>query len=161
VAGEPVLAVDEIEEPIDDEKNPALARLKSQWKELVEKVGVKNKQLEAVIRDTHPKNIDEGTLVLVCKGPFHYDQLSKSENKILLEKLVEEILGSKITLVPVLPEAAVPVAPDKPSGPRAPKPLNAPQIDVKELEKEEPIVAAALKMFGGKIVEVKRNNPQK
>jgi hypothetical protein len=34
-------------------------------------------------------------------------------------------------------------------------------VDVATLEKEEPIVAAALKMFGGKIVEVKRNNPQK
>jgi DNA polymerase-3 subunit gamma/tau len=160
-AGEPVLAVDEIEDPAETGKNPELAKLKSQWTELLEKVGTQKKALQGVLVDTRPKHIDEGTLILVCKGPFHHEQLSKPENKVLVEKLLEEMLGRKINLVPVLPEGSAAAAPDKPSALRAPKPLSAPKIDVEKLEKEEPIVAAALKMFGGKIVEVKRNNPQK
>ncbi len=158
--GEPVLAVEEIEEPVDAEQSPELAKLKSQWQELLEKVGAQRASLKGVLVDTRPKKIDEGVLTLVCKGPFHHEQLSKPENKVLVEKLLEETIGRKITLVPVLPEAKA-AAPEKPKGPRAPKPLSAPQVDVEKLEKEEPIVAAALKMFGGKIVEVKRNNPQK
>ncbi len=158
--GEPVLAVDEIEDPVDAEKNPEMAKLKSQWTELLEKVGTQKKALQGVLVDTHPKHFDEGTLILVCKGPFHHEQLSKLENKMLVEKLLEELLGHKINLVPVLPEASTPAA-DKPSVLRAPKPLSAPKIDVETLEKEEPIVAAALKMFGAKIVDVKRNNPKK
>ncbi len=158
--GEPVLAVDEIEEPVEAEQNPEMAKLKSQWQEFLEKVGAQKASLKGVLVDTRPKKIDEGTLTLVCKGPFHHEQLSKPENKVFLEKLLEEVLGRKITLVPVLPESSAP-SPEKPSGPRAPKPLSAPKVDVEKLEKEEPIVAAALKMFGGKIVEVKRNNPQK
>jgi len=159
-AGEPVLAVDEIEDAVETEKNPDMAKLKSHWTELLEKVALQKKMLEGVLHGTHPKRIDENTLVLVCDGPFHHETISKPENKILVEKLLEELLGRKITIVPVLPEGA-PSSPDKPAGPRTPKPQSAPKVDVKELEKDEPIVAAALKMFGGKIVEVKRNNPQK
>lgn len=159
-AGEPVLAVDEIEEPVEAEQSPEMAKLKSQWQELLEKVGAQKAALKGVLIDTRPKKFDEGVLTLVCKGPFHHEQLSKPENKVLVEKLLEETVGRKITLVPVLSEIKAAV-PDKAKGPRAPKPLSAPQVDVEKLEKEEPIVAAALKMFGGKIVEVKRNNPQK
>lgn len=159
--GEPALAVDEIEDPAEAEKNPALATLKSQWKELLEKVGTQKKSLQGVLVDTRPKHIDEGTLVLVCKSQFHHEQLSKPENKVLVETLLQELVGRKLTLVPVLPEATAAPTAEKPSGPRAPKPLSAPKVDVEKLEKEEPIVAAAMKLFGGKIVEVKRNNPQK
>jgi len=158
--GEPVLAVDEIEDPVEAEASPEMAKLKSQWQELLEKVGAQKASLKGVLVDTRPKKIDEGTLTLVCKGPFHHEQLSKPENKVFVEKILEELIGRKINLVPVLSETKA-AAPDKPAGPRAPKPLSAPKVDVEKLEKEEPIVAAALKMFGGKIVEVKRNNPQK
>ena len=158
--GEPVLAVDEIEDAVETEKNPDMAKLKSHWTELLEKVALQKKRLESVLHGTHPKRIDEDTLVLVCDGPFHHDSVSQPENKILLEKLLEDLLGRKLNIVPVLPEGA-PSSPDKPAGPRTPKPQSAPKVDVKELEKDEPLVAAALRMFGGKIVEVKRNNPQK
>ena len=161
VPGEPVLAVDEIEDPVETEKNPEMAKLKSQWTELLEKVGAVKKALQGVLVDTRPKHIDEGTLILVCKGPFHHEQLSKPENKMLVEKLLEEMLGRKINLVPVLPEGPSNAPAEKTSVLRSPKPLSSPKIDVEKLEKEEPIVAAALKMFGAKIVDVKRNNPQK
>ncbi len=158
--GEPILAVDEIEDPVEAEKSVEMAKLKSQWTEFLEKVGAQKKALQGVLVDTRPKRIDEGTLILVCKGPFHQEQLSKPENKTLVEGLLEEMLGHKINLLPVLPEGS-PAAQDKPAALRTPKPLSAPKVDVEKLEKEEPIVAAALKMFGAKIVEVKRNNSQK
>jgi len=159
-SGEPVLAVDEIEDPLETEKNPEMAKLKSHWTELLEKVAAKKKMLEGVLKDTRPKALDGGTLVLVCMGPFHYDTLTKPENKTLVEGLLGELVGRKINLVPVLPENA-PAAADRPTGPRIPKPLAAPAVTVQQLEKEEPLVAAAVKLFGGKIVEVKRNQPQK
>jgi DNA polymerase-3 subunit gamma/tau len=156
--GEPILAVDEIEEPAD--VSPELAKLKSNWQELLEKTGAKNAQLKAVLVDTQPKSINEGTLVLWCKGPFHFDLLSKPENKVLVESVVEEMVGRKINLVPVLPAGAVKSASSEKPAVRAPKPLSAPKMDVKEMEKEEPVVAAAMKLFGAKVVEVKRNNPK-
>jgi len=161
VDSEPVLAVEEIEDPVETEKNPELAKLKSQWREFLESVAAQKKALQGVLIDTRPKSLDEGTLVLVCKGPFHQEQLSKSENKTLVEQILKDLLGRPITLVPVLAEGAAKVSETKaPAASRAPKSLVAPAVDVKELEKEEPLVAAALKMFGGKIVEVKRNNPK-
>ena len=159
--GEPTLAVDEIEDPADSGSSPELAKIKSRWREILEKVSAQKKSLEAILRDTHPKKLDEGTLVLSCLGPFHLEQMTKPENKILVEKILEEEVGRPIHLVPVL-SGPVPAGPSaKASGPRAPKSFSGPKIDEKELEKEEPIVAAAMKMFGGKIVEVKRTPPSK
>jgi len=157
--GEPVLAVDEIEEPIETDSSPEMAKLKSQWQELLEKVGAKKVALKGVLIDTRPKTIDADTLVLLCKGQFHFENLSKPENKTLVESVIEELVGRKITLVPILPASAAKNPSDKPVV-RAPKSLTAPKIDVKELEKEEPIVAATMKLFGAKVVEVKRNNPK-
>ncbi len=157
--GEPALAVDEIEDASETSSNPEFAKIKNRWREILEKVAAQKKALEAVLRDTRPKKLDEGTLVLSCLGPFHQEQMTKPENKILVEKILEEEVGRPIHLVPVLSGPAPTGTAAKPSGPRSPKPLSSPKIDEKELEKEEPIVAAALKMFGGKIVEVKRNPP--
>jgi DNA polymerase III subunit gamma/tau len=158
--GEAVLAVDEIEEPMEADGSPEIAKLKSQWQELLEKVGAKNASLKAVLADTRPKTLDSGTLVLLCKGPFHYEKLSVSENKVLVEGFIEELVGRKINLIPVLPEGAVKTASSEKPAVRAPKPLSSPKMDVKEIEKEEPVVAAAMKLFGAKVVEVKRSNPK-
>jgi hypothetical protein len=151
--------VDEIEDPLEAEKNPEMAKLKSQWRELLEKVGALKTSLGGVMADTRPKTLEEGTLVLVCKGPFHHDQLSKPENKSLVEQVLKEFAGRPITLVPVLSEG--PVAAAKASPVRSPRSYSAAKIDPKDLEKEEPIVAAVTKLFNGVVVEVKRNTPQK
>jgi DNA polymerase-3 subunit gamma/tau len=158
---EPVLAVEEIEDPVEAEKNPDLAKLKSQWREFLETVAAQKKTLYGILADTHPKSLEEGTLILTCKGPFHQEQLSKSENKTFLEQILKETLGRAVNLVPVLGTDAPKTSESKtPGAARAPKAMTTPAVDVKELEKEEPLVAAALKMFGGKIVEVKRNAPK-
>jgi hypothetical protein len=100
-------------------------------------------------------------LVLVCKNDFLYESISKNENKLLAEKLLEEVVGRKITLVPVLPEKTKPgnvPAPPQATGPRAPKSQAEIKKEADMVEKEEPIVSSAVKIFGAKIVEVKRNN---
>jgi DNA polymerase-3 subunit gamma/tau len=158
--GEPVLAVDEIEEPIEAESSPEMAKLKSQWQELLEKVGAKKAALKGVLLDTRPKSIDNHVLTLLCKGPFHYEQLSKPENKALVESALEELLGNKTELVPLAPQTGAKSTGDKPAM-RSPKSMSNPKVDVKEIEKDEPVVAAAMKLFGAKVVEVKRNNSQK
>ena len=158
--GEAVLAVDEIEEPVEADGSPEIAKLKSQWHELLEKIGAKNASLKAVLADTRPKTLDSGTLVLLCKGPFHYEKLSVTENKVLVEGFIEELVGRKINLIPLLPEGAVKNASSEKPAVRAPKPLSSPKMDVKEIDKEEPVVAAAMKLFGAKVVEVKRSNPR-
>ena len=158
---EPILAVEEIEDPVEAEKNPDLAKLKSQWREFLETVAAQKKTLYGILADTYPKSLEEGTLILTCKGPFHQEQLSKSENKTFLEQILKETLGRAVNLVPVLGTDAPKTSESKtPGAARAPKAMTTPAVDVKELEKEEPLVAAALKMFGGKIVEVKRNAPK-
>src|SRR5208282_4565061 len=77
--GEPALAVDDMEDPAEPGSSPEFAKIKSRWREILEKVAAQKKSLEAVLRDTHPKKLDEGTLVLACLGPFHQEQMTKPE----------------------------------------------------------------------------------
>ena len=129
--GETVLAVEEIEDPVETEASPEMAKLKSQWRELLEKIGIHKKSLQGILMDTNPKKLEEGTLILVCKTPFHYEQISKNENKVFVEKLLEDVVGRKTSLVPVLPESATASATPQTPGLRVPKPLSGPKVDMK------------------------------
>jgi hypothetical protein len=170
--GEPVLAVEEIAEPVGAEPAPEMARVKSHWREFLDKVYELNRGLHGVLSDTRPKSFEGGALVLSCKGPFHRDQLDKPENKKLIESLLEEATTLKVNVVPVLSgEGAAPRPAGPAAGAREARPAQAPQDEVlkplepaggkskaemKELEKQEPFVAAVVKLFDGKVVDVKK-----
>ena len=135
------ITLEEHQRILEAEKNPDMAKLKSRWTEILEKVAARDKPLEAVMRDTQPKKLEENTLVIVCKSLFHLERISKPECKILIESILAEEIGKKITLVPVLPEGSNTSPQSKNSGPKNPRSVSAPKVDMKELEKEDCAVA--------------------
>ena len=150
--GEPALAVDEIEDGAGRETDPQMAAIKGHWREVLEKTAGLKKSLEGVLRDCHPKSYDRGTLVLSCKGGFHQAQLQMPEHKRLIEQVIEETANLKVNLVPVLADAAAEAK--APGG--TPKPTARPKVDVRAIQKDEPLVKAVLDIFDGKIVDVIR-----
>jgi DNA polymerase-3 subunit gamma/tau len=151
--GEPVLAVSEIEEPSDSNEDPRLTALKQQWREVLEKVGVLKKALQGILTDCRPKSVDRDTLVVVCKGPFHQEQILLPENKRLVEQVITEIAKTPLKLVAVLPDHMTPTIKTE-SG--VVKPHAHPKVDVQALQKDEPLVKAVMEMFDGKVVDVIR-----
>lgn len=152
------MAVDEIEEPLTAEGVPEMARIKSLWREFLDKVNAKNRALHGVLKDTHPKSCETGTLVLACLGPFHREQVEKPENKKLIEALLEETTGLKLNLVPVLAEEKKTGIVSPPGG-GVLKPMGRAKTDLREMGKQEPFVEAVVKLFNGKVVDVKRTRP--
>jgi hypothetical protein len=151
--GEPVLAVSEIEEPADSNEDPHLTALKSQWREVLEKVGALKKGLQGILTDCRPKSLDRDTLVVVCKSPFHQDHIQLPENKRLVEQVVSAIANTPLKLVAVLPDHMTPAVKTE-SG--VVKPHAHPKVDVQALQKDEPLVKAVMEMFDGKVVDVIR-----
>ena len=151
--GEPVLAVSEIEEPSDSNEDPRLTALKSQWREVLEKVGALKKGLQGILTDCRPKSVDQDTLVVVCKSPFHQDHIQLPENKRLVEQVIASVVNAPLKLVAVLPNNMTPVVKTE-SG--VIKPHAHPKVDVQALQKDEPLVKAVMEMFDGKVVDVIR-----
>lgn len=151
--GEPVLAVSEIEEPADSNEDPRLTALKSQWREVLEKVGALKKGLQGILTDCRPKSLDQDTLVLICKGPFHQEQIQLPENKRLVEQVIAAVANAPLKLVAVLPDHMTPTVKTE-SG--VVKPHAHPKVDVQALQKDEPLVKAVMEMFDGKVVDVIR-----
>jgi DNA polymerase-3 subunit gamma/tau len=153
-AGEPVMAVSEIEEPTSSNDDPRMTALKSQWREVLEKAGAQKKLLQSILVDCRPKSIERDTLVIVCKSAFHQEQLQTPENARLAEQVIGEVLNGTFKIVAVVTDAAVNVA--KTEG-GVVKPQARPKVDVQALQKEEPLVKAVMEMFDGKVVDVIRS----
>jgi len=153
--GEPSLAVTEIEDASESAGDPNLAAVKSQWREVLEKIATQKKALQGVLLDCPPKTWDRGTLVLACKSAFHQEQIQVAGNKHLIEQVIEEVLNLKVNVVAVLSDQ---VAQQAKTEKGVPKPSARPKVDVQAIQKDEPLVKAVMEMFDGKIVDVVRSN---
>ncbi len=153
-AGEPVLAVSEIDEPTDANEDPRLSALKSQWREVLEKMAEQKKLLQSILLDCRPKSFEADTLVLTCKSDFHRDTIETPENKRLVEQVFSGVLNVPVKVVAVAAGAAARVAK---TGSGVLKPQAHPKVDVQALQKEEPLVKAVMEMFDGKVVDVIRS----
>ncbi len=157
--GEPVLAVSEISEAVPADAPPELSKVKSCWSEFLEKVRAANRALHGVMLDTRPGSWNDGNLTLVCKGAFHRDQVEKEENRKTLEVLLEQSAGFRSSIRAALAdEASAPRVQRGPGG--LLKPMGGGKPDLQEISRQEPFVDAVVKLFNGKVVDVKRSHPK-
>lgn len=145
--GENALAVEEIQDP--ENMPQELITIRAQWKTILEKVGEQKKSFQGILMDVYPKDYANHQLFLSCKSEFHRDQIFKSENKALLESIIETCVGFKLQIddkknAVVEPAIVSPVL----------KKEDKTKDDIKKLEQEEPVVAEVLKMFDANVVEI-------
>ncbi|MGI6225380.1 MAG: DNA polymerase III subunit gamma/tau [Peptococcales bacterium] len=110
--------------------------IKRRWADVLEKVKQIKVTTHAFLVVGEPKGIDEeGRLILSFKEmhKFHFDQISKPDHKVLVEKAINEVLGIDINLTYILDGQVT-------NGSKTP---------------ENSVVEKALEFFGGNIVEIK------
>lgn len=157
-AGEPVLAVSEIADAVPESATPELSKIRSGWKEFLEKVYASRRSLHGVLLDTQPKSWDNGVLTIACKGPFHREQVEKEENRKILEAYLGEVTGLKVAITGSLSgDAPAPKTVVREAG--VLKPMGKTAAEMKEIGKQEPFVEAVVKLFNGKVVDVKKSRP--
>jgi len=155
-AGEPVLAVEEIVEGGADAP-PELAKVKSMWRDILDKTYALNRALQGVLADTKPRSYENGTLILACKSPFHREQAEKAENRKNIERIIEEVTGLKVHLAPVLADAKAAPKKKESAKDEVLKPMGKTGPEVDEAMKD-PWVERVVKTFNGKVVDVKKTS---
>jgi len=128
---------DTLEKPIVKAENqPDFSEIKRRWADILEKVKQTKVTTHAFLIAGEPIGIDgKDSLLLEFKAShkFHSDQICKSENKGLVEKAINEILGINVNLTCTV----------KGQGKEGTSPRGNSAFDT------------AVELFGGNIVEIK------
>ncbi len=125
------------------QKEVSLNDVERLWAEVVELVKTKKMSCGMFLSEAAPLEVEDGLIVLGLPGEFkfHKENLEKLENKKLVEEIFQSLLGTQARVSFVI------TVPDKVS-------LRASGPAV-EKESVPEIVASAVKLFEGKIVQKK------
>ncbi len=110
------------------------------WPLILDKVKEYNHSLIASLKLAQPAALEDGHLVLVFSYKFHKEAIEARKNRIVVDQVIEETMGSKILVKPVL--AA--------EWQGTPEVLSAPVSEPSPVESKA-ILASALKIMGGEV----------
>jgi len=92
------------EEKKEEKQQEIMAVLAAKWPEILAKVKKEKKSTHAFLLEGKPAGVRDNTLFLVFgdKFSFHRDKFTQPENKNVLEKVLEQVLGIKLNLCSML-----------------------------------------------------------
>ncbi len=101
---------EEAEENIDTVDNSdsnnrcvqSLRKVKENWKQVLNSIKPYNHSLGALLRSVRPKSYDGEVLVLEAFYSFHKDKLNLTENRTLIEKVIEKVVRVPVRVQCVL-----------------------------------------------------------
>jgi hypothetical protein len=62
-----------------------------------------NNKLQAMLRDVYPVNVEGNTVVLLVKYHFHKSQIEIPVNRLVIESVLSEHLGSRYEIQCIIP----------------------------------------------------------
>ena len=132
---------------VSEEKNSTIQKsnsltiesLKSNWNKLLSEIKPYNHSLNALLSNCQITNVKNNEITIATPYDFYREKLADRSNKLTIEEVFSKILGLKIIISIVTDKT---IAIKKP--------------EIKEVQKEgtqNPLLADALEIMGGKIVE--------
>lgn len=76
----------------------SLSDIKKIWNQAILEAKTLNHSLSAVLQSCQPISIENGTLSIAAKFPFHKDKLNEHSNKLTLESVFAKILGLNLKI---------------------------------------------------------------
>jgi len=125
--------------------NISLEDIRSEWREILEEVKPHNHSLTAFLKTCQPIDMKGNEIIVSCQYSFHKDKLQRVENREIVEKVIEEILGRKVFLKFITQDEA------EKMGYRISE-INFVKKKRDNKEEENSLVNSALDMFGGEVV---------
>ncbi|HYC79828.1 MAG TPA: DNA polymerase III subunit gamma/tau [Candidatus Binatia bacterium] len=130
------------------EENPELLELViKSWSPILEKIKEYNHSLLSSLKLAMPAAVEGTHLYVVFPYKFHKDAIEARKNRIIIDQVLEEVLGQKLLIQPVLAKDW-----------NRPLPEMGQQMNIdQEISLEEPpagegnIVESALKIMGGEV----------
>ena len=130
------------EEPVLKEYQPvkqansqiSLALIERKWNDILAKVKEQDVITNALLKNAKPVKFNNMTLLLQFSNDFHKDQVTSSLKRGIIETVLENVLGVKISIKGIV---------EKEQEKKKAEPVEKPKVD---------IVQTTIDIFGGKIV---------
>ena len=134
---------DENKTNLNNFKSITLDTVNLEWHDILEETKSYNHSLTAFLKTCQPIEVKKNEIIISCKYSFHKDKLRKIENKLIIEKVMAEILKTDILVKFITQDEAEKMGY---------KIKEIKQVSKSDNKKEDEIVNSALDMFGGKVV---------
>lgn len=125
--------------------------IKGNWRKILEEIKPHNHSLTAFLKTCYPIGVSGNKITISCQYSFHKDKLSRIENKLIIEKVASQVLGSDIFTEFITSSEAEKLG-YKIKKDNLVELNNSDAEDSGKKENNDNIVNSALEMFGGKIV---------
>jgi len=126
-------------EKVDDGSEISVSDVKSKWAKLLTDIRPYNHSLSVLLSSCQPKEVSGRKITIATPYDFYKDKLTDVSNKLTVEQVLGNILGAKIIIEAVVDKNILPK---------------------KEAENiipaggtQDPLLASALEILGGKVVE--------
>jgi hypothetical protein len=79
-------------------KTLTFQQIQQKWPEVLASVRSQNRGLDILLRWVEPQKVEEKYLILACQHKFHQERIQDHKNIIQIEKILEQIFGSKLLI---------------------------------------------------------------
>jgi len=94
---------------LNEVKTIKFSKIKENWREIVVKLLEENYTLSSLLRISEPLKCEDGTLELAVTNRFYFDRISNYTNKLLVEKVMSNVLKLEIKIKPIIRENVTPL----------------------------------------------------
>ena len=160
-------------EPPPAEEETGLAQVKAAWPRILQTVHSRSVRAEALLNACQPTGMEEASIILSFRYPFHRDKAEEEANRALIEEAVSSVLGGAHPIRCVLGTTQPAITPPshskekrQPQGQAGPAEVvqeeRAPAKSGEEVSPEEkltaatddPVVQAMMERYGARVVDV-------
>ena len=97
------------DDKLNEAKSLKLSRVKDNWKDIIVKLLEENYTLSSLLRISEPLKCDGNILEIAVKNKFYHDRIANYNNKLLVEKVISEVLKSEVKIKPIIKEDVTPI----------------------------------------------------
>ena len=97
------------DDKLSEKKEVKFSKVEDNWKEIVVKLLEENYTLSSLLRISEPLKCEGNILELAVKNKFYYDRLTNFNNKLLVEKIISDVLEMEVKLKPVIRDDISPI----------------------------------------------------
>lgn len=141
--------VEPVKETLVEKISIKLHQIQSKWPQVLDGIKNHNHSLSSSLKVSKPDKIsDDGTLIIHCPNKFLQKRLMDSKNLKILEKVFEEIIGTKLIILVEVDEKLALVS-DRDIGENNAETLG----QVQDNKNKDKSIDNLLESFGGRVVE--------
>jgi len=117
-----------------------------EWGRIVDEIRKKKISVGTILGESSAVRVADGTLQIACIDDFHLSSLQR--NQMFLTEAVNNMLGSKLRIEPVLKPAGMAMPPTRPEPARKESPPNTTNTREPLASKEHPLIETLYRDFG-------------